>query len=218
MSNSNGSHIGGFAQPRFYGILDTGYVSPEAYRSKCEALLHGGADIIQLRAKRQSREEKRAILRAILPLFEGGSVPLILNDDLELALEFPAVGLHIGQDDISVTSAREALGCERVLGLSTHSPEQAAGAIAQRELLHYFAVGPVFSTQTKPDYIPVGLELVRHVASLNPPLPWVCIGGISRSNAQQVIDAGAKGLVAVSDPLLDADTAAAVAAYKSLLA
>lgn len=205
-----------FAQPRFYGILDTGYVAAEAYVAKCAALLAGGADIIQLRAKKQSRLEKKAILEQIIPLFVGTNVPLVLNDDLELALEFPGIGLHIGQDDIPVAQARAALGAERVLGLSTHSPEQAAAAIAQAQLLHYFAVGPVFSTQTKPDYIPVGLQLVRHVAGLRPPLPWVTIGGINRNNAQEVIAAGAQGLVAVSDPLLDADTAAAVAQYKAL--
>lgn len=205
-----------FAQPRFYGILDTGYVAPESYVAKCEALLAGGAQIVQLRAKRQTRDQMRAILEQLVPLFAQSVVPLVVNDDLELALEFPGVGLHIGQDDIPVGQARAALGNQRVLGLSTHSPEQAADAITRAHLLHYFAVGPVFPTQTKPDYIPVGLELVRHVAGLTPPLPWVCIGGINRGNASEVVAAGAPGLVAVSDPLLAADTAAAVATYRAL--
>lgn len=205
-----------FAQPRFYGILDTGYVALECCVAKCRALLEGGAQIVQLRAKRQTRDQMRAILEQIAPLFTHSTVPLVVNDDLELALEFPGVGLHIGQDDIPVEQARTTLGTQRVLGLSTHSPAQAAAAIARAHLLSYFAVGPVFSTQTKPDYIPVGLELVRHVAALRPPLPWVCIGGINRDNAKQVIAAGAQGLVAVSDPLLDANTAAAVATYCAL--
>lgn len=184
--------------------------------AKCRALLEGGAQVVQLRAKDQNRDETRILLCQILPLFARTEVPLIVNDDLELALEFPEIGLHIGQDDIPVEQARAALGKGRLLGLSTHSPEQAAAAIARADLLDYFAVGPVFATQTKPDYIPVGLELVRHVASLNPPLPWVCIGGINRNNAQQVIAMGAQGLVAVSDPLLDSNTAAAVAGYRAL--
>lgn len=216
-SPSDGGHHR-LAQPRFYGILDTGYVAPGSYVAKCKALLAGGAEIIQLRAKKQSRDAMRAILEQIIPLFERCPVPLIVNDDLELALEFPGLGLHIGQDDIPVPQARAALGSGRVLGLSTHSPEQAAGALLQAHLLDYFAVGPVFATQTKPDYIPVGLDLVRHVAGLRPPLPWVCIGGVNLANAQRVIDAGACGLVAVSDVLLAEDTAAAVARYRALWA
>ncbi|WOO41905.1 thiamine phosphate synthase [Rubellicoccus peritrichatus] len=202
-----------FPQASFYGILDTGYVLREHCLEKCKALIAGGAGVVQLRAKKQSRDERRDILQEILPLFESGAVPLILNDDLELALEFPIVGLHVGQDDIPIEEAREALGANRYLGLSTHSPDQAAGALDRAHLLDYFAVGPVFATQTKPDYIPVGLELVKHVASLNPPLPWYCIGGISRSNCNQVKAAGAKGLVAVSDVLCADDTAAAVGEY-----
>lgn len=212
----SGAAAAGFSQPRFYGILDTGYVAPQDMVPKCRALLSGGAQIVQLRAKKQTRDEMRMILCQILPLFMKSGVPLIVNDDIELALEFPGLGLHIGQDDIPVPQARAALGTGRVLGLSTHSPEQAAGAIAQAHLLDYFAVGPVFATQTKPDYIPVGLDLVRHVAGLRPPLPWVCIGGINADNAQQVIDAGAQGLVAVSDVLLAEDTASAVARYCAL--
>ncbi len=199
-----------FAQCRVYGILDTGYVPPERLKEKCRALLAGGAGIVQLRAKKESPAQRRDILSQIFPLFEDSSVPLILNDDLETALAFPRVGLHVGQDDLPVAQARAALGPERILGLSTHSPAQAQGAIAQADLLDYFAVGPVFATPTKPDYTPVGLELVKYVAGLNPPLPWFCIGGVKRENATEVIAAGAQGLVAVSDILLADDTAEAV--------
>lgn len=195
--------------PRVYGILDTGYTTPENRLAKCRALIAGGADIIQLRAKDQSQSATREILRQLLPLFADVATPLVLNDDWQLALEFPQVGVHVGQDDDPVAVVRDALGPDRILGLSTHSPEQAAGAIAQAGLLDYFAVGPVFATPTKPDYTPVGLELVRHVAGLKPALPWFCIGGVKRDNASQVIEAGAQALVAVSDLLLADDTVSA---------
>lgn len=202
-----------FPQSNFYGILDTGYVARGRCLEKCQALIDGSAGVVQLRAKKQSQAERRDILQEILPLFENSTVPLILNDDLELALEFSTVGLHVGQDDIPVEEARAALGNARYLGLSTHSPDQAVGALERAHLLDYFAVGPVFATQTKPDYIPVGLELVKHVASLKPQLPWYCIGGINRSNHNQVKAAGARGVVAVSDVLCADDTAAAVREY-----
>lgn len=198
-------------QGRFYGILDTAWIPRAQCLAKCKALLDGGAAIIQLRAKRETRQERRSILDEILPLFQHSTVPLILNDDHELALDYPSLGLHVGQDDLPVEQARQALGPDRCLGLSTHSPDQAHAAIAQAHLLSYFAVGPVFATQTKPDYSPVGLDLVRYVAELRPPLPWYAIGGINRSNATTVTDAGAPGLVAVSDVLCDADTAQATA-------
>ncbi|WP_309399376.1 thiamine phosphate synthase [Cerasicoccus maritimus] len=195
--------------PRVYGILDTGYVVPENWISKCQALLDGGADVIQLRAKGSTRDQRRQLLESILPLFALSSTPLVLNDDWELALEYEGVGVHVGQDDSPVEEVRAALGPDRVLGLSTHSPAQADGAIALANQLTYFAVGPVFATPTKPDYTPVGLELVRYVAEQRPPLPWFCIGGVKRSNACQVIEAGAQALVAVSDILCADNTAAA---------
>jgi thiamine-phosphate pyrophosphorylase len=201
----------------FYAILDTGYVPGEQLVGKCRALLAGGADIIQLRAKREDTATRIEILKSLVPLFADTDVPLVVNDDLEAALAFPGLGLHVGQDDLPPGEARERLGPSRVLGLSTHSPQQAAGAIACAEALDYFAVGPVFATPTKPDDTPVGLELVRHVAGLDAPLPWFAIGGIKRHNVDQVLAAGAMRVVAVSDVLQADDSAGVVSDYRRAL-
>ncbi len=196
---------------RFYAILDTGYVDPAQLADKAEALLKGGAGILQLRAKGLTTAQREVLLLSLLPLCsQYPDVPLVINDDLELAMNYPGVGLHVGQEDTAVQRARELLGPDRMIGLSTHSLEQAQNAIALREYLSYFAVGPVFPTQTKPDYIPVGLKLVSQVAALEPPLPWFCIGGINRKNIGQVLEAGAKAIVVVSDVLTAKDTAQAV--------
>lgn len=174
----------------------------------CSALLRGGAGILQVRAKKQSPAERKRLALLAAPLCEQHRVPLIINDDLELALTIPNAGLHIGQDDMPVAEARAALGSERIIGLSTHSLEQAEKALALEEgLLDYFVTGPVFPTQTKPDYIPVGLQLVGEVAALRKKinrsgLPWYCIGGINRGNLAQVLSAGAERVVIVSDLLL----------------
>lgn len=204
--------------PRVYGILDTGYVTPQDWVSKCQALLDGGADIVQLRAKGTTRAQRRELLESILPLFALSPTPLVLNDDWELALEYDQIGVHVGQDDTPVAEVRSALGLDRVLGLSTHSPAQADAAMAIAEQLTYFAVGPVFATQTKPDYTPVGLELVSYVAGRKPSLPWFCIGGVSRANAKRVITAGAEALVAVSDLLCAENTATAVQELRATFA
>ncbi|KAF0094199.1 MAG: thiamine-phosphate pyrophosphorylase [Puniceicoccaceae bacterium 5H] len=203
----------------FYGILDTGYVSDHAWEDKCRALIDGGADIIQLRAKHETPDQRRTLLERILPLFEHIDTPLVINDHLELALAYPRLGLHLGQDDMSVAEARKQLGPDRVLGLSTHSPQQAADAmLLHGQHLNYFAVGPVYATPTKPTYEPVGLELVRHVAALQAPLPWFAIGGVNRQTIAEVKAAGAPRVVVVSDVLKASDTAAAVREIRQAMA
>lgn len=196
---------------RFYGILDTGYLAADQLRGACKALLAGGADIIQLRAKKQSVDEYRAMLQDVLPVMRETDVPLIINDSIELALEFTECGLHLGQDDLPIPEARKLLGPDRILGLSTHSVEQAEEALKLADLLTYFCIGPVFPTQTKPDYIPVGLNLVTQVTQINNGrLPLFCIGGITRRNVHHVRQAGGDRVVVVSDVLLAEDQADAV--------
>ncbi len=183
---------------RFYAILDTGYAPADRLPDFCRAVLAGGADIVQLRAKMAATAHRIALLRSLAPLCAAAGVPLVCNDDLEAALAVPGVGLHVGQEDLAPDTARVALGPERILGLSTHSLAQARGALAWGGVLNYFAVGPVFPTGTKPDYPAVGFELVRAVAALAPPGPWFCIGGINHRNVVQVRAAGARAVVAVS--------------------
>lgn len=97
-----------------------------------------------------------------------------------------------------------------MLGLSTHSIEQAKSADALNGILDYFAVGPVFATNTKPGRPAVGLELVSSVADFKPCLPWFAIGGINKSTARKVRSAGAERIVAVSDVLVPQDTTGAI--------
>jgi thiamine-phosphate pyrophosphorylase len=155
------------------------------------------------------------------PAHHGGNrVPfLVINDDVELGARTAGAGLHLGQDDRPATAARTGIGPDRVLGLSTHSWEQAQAAMAlPAGVLSYFCVGPLFATPTKPDYTPVGLELVRRVAAARPALPWFVIGGITRANLGAVIAAGAPRVVVVSDVLRAEDPAAAVRAIRGQLA
>lgn len=199
---------------KLYAIIDSGYVPSTRWEEVASALLKGGADLLQVRAKDVSTAERRQLVERLLPIAREFGTRLIVNDDIEVAMAFPTVGLHVGQDDIDVLAARKQLGDARVLGLSTHSIDQAKAAIALAKDLDYFAVGPVFATPTKPTYEPVGLGLVTAVSRLNPPLPFFCIGGINRNTVHQVIEAGATRIVAVSDLLLAEDVAAATATLK----
>lgn len=203
----------------FYAILDTGWVPPTLWKEKCRQLLAGGADLVQLRAKKESSATRITLLEEILPLFSEHSTPLIINDDIDLCLRYPGLGLHVGQDDLPAAEARQRLGPDRVLGLSTHSIEQAKKAIdLGPSVLSYFAIGPIFTTPTKPDYTPVGLELVRQVSELKPPLPFFCIGGITRQNLSQVKAAGGDKIVIVSDILSAPDSKRAVEEVKARFA
>lgn len=204
----------------FYGIVDMGYVAPEMLFDKCVQIADAGVKIIQLRAKKEDSPTRRNLAFELLPIFKKRQdVFFIINDDIELAAEIcsliPNAGLHIGQDDGDPKSVRAEIGYDRVLGLSTHSIEQAAAADNLNDVLDYFAVGPVYATNTKPGRPAVGLELVEKVAASNPRLPWFCIGGVNAKTAAQVRKAGGQRIVAVSDVLVKNDTTEAV---KSLVA
>jgi thiamine-phosphate pyrophosphorylase len=141
-------------------------------------------------------------------------VPLIINDHPELAREIDAEGVHIGQDDISVAAARSIIGHDRIVGRSTHSPEQATRAADDGA--DYIGFGPLFATPTKPDYVPIGLQ---HIACVHErvSVPIFCIGGIKLGNLPEVIAAGAKRVVIVSGLLQAPDIAQYARSAKELL-
>lgn len=207
---------------RLYCILDTQYVRAPRWKDTCRALIDGGADLVQIRAKDVDAFERRALVEEVLPLFSAGGsgagIPLVINDDVAVANELGLAGAHVGQDDLPPQECANLLGPGRLLGMSTHSLQQARQALALGpRVLSYFAVGPVFATPTKPTYAAVGLELVRQVAALRPALPVFCIGGVNRDTVRSVVDAGATRVVVVSAVLTARDPAAAAAEIKRQL-
>jgi thiamine-phosphate pyrophosphorylase len=145
----------------------------------------------------------------------GLSKPLfILNDHPGLAEEIGADGVHVGQDDLSIDTAREQAGAERLVGKSTHSLGQAIAA--EREGADYIGVGPLFATPTKPDYLPVGLGLIAQVAE-KVRVPQFGIGGVNEKTLPAVLAAGAKRVVIVSDLLRSADIPAYCARVRTSL-
>ena len=118
----------------------------------------------------------------------------ILNDRPDLVRATDADGVHVGQDDTAVTQARELIGADRLIGLSTHSPKQIDAAAGTD--VDYIGVGPVHETPTKPGRPAVGLELVRYAAA-NAAVPFFAIGGIAPANIAAVADAGAARIAVV---------------------
>ncbi len=154
----------------------------------------GGADVIQLRDKESAAGEIVETGRAIRKAVGKDNVIFIVNDRPDIALAVGADGVHLGQDDLPVMAARSILGKDKIIGLSTHSLEQAAEA--QNSGADYIGVGPVFSTPTKPGYKAVGLELIKKVKNISR-VPFVVIGGIDESNIDDVIAAGGSRVAVV---------------------
>jgi thiamine-phosphate pyrophosphorylase len=171
------------------------------------AALGGGVDIVQLREKDLPRREIELAALTFRRLCDTYSALFIVNDDPELARACNADGVHVGQDDTPVAEARELLGPEAIIGLSTHSEEQIAASAGAP--VDYISVGPVWETPTKAGRPGVGLELVSHAAQAAPH-PFFAIGGIDAANAGQVVDAGAQRLGVVR-AIRDADAPSAVA-------
>ena len=190
------------ARARLYAIVDTGYVELDRIPHVTEQLVLGGVDLIQLRAKKQRLEEIVQLgqsMRDVIPL----NGPLfILNDHPELVPGLGADGIHVGQDDLSVTEARAQACVDVVVGKSTHSLGQAIAA--EKEGADYMGVGPIYATLTKPDYSPVGLALIGQVSAAVR-VPQFCIGGVNDRTLPEVIAAGARRVVIVSALLQSED-------------
>jgi thiamine-phosphate pyrophosphorylase len=180
---------------RLYGILDLNYVDDSDVVSVAEAMIKGGVDLIQLRGKERSIDELTGLAAKLHQLTAVSSTPLIVNDHAEIARKVSVEGVHVGQDDDSITLLRQKAGRELLVGKSTHNLGQALAA--QREGVDYIGFGPIFATPTKPDYVPIGLSGIKRVHA-EVSLPIFCIGGINIDNLQSVIGAGAKRVVMVS--------------------
>lgn len=202
---------------QLYAIVDLGYVKPENAVAAAQALLAGGADVLQLRAKGHAEQDIEELSRMILPLCREASVPFIVNDYPAIAAAIGADGVHIGQDDGTLAAVREIVGPDMIVGRSTHSPDQARSAL--EEGFDYIGFGPLFPTPTKLGRPGIGIENIAAVqAEVGLQIAVFCIGGIKRDNLPQVLSAGAKNAVIVSDLLAAPDITAAVMEAKSALA
>jgi thiamine-phosphate diphosphorylase len=179
------------------------------------AALDGGVDIVQLREKEFGRDEIERSARTFRRICDTYSALFVVNDDPWLARTCDADGVHVGQDDVSAAEAREVLGPEAIVGLSTHSEEQLRASAA--EPVDYVSVGPIWETPTKEGRPGIGLGLIEHAAA-RAPHPFFAIGGIDADNAPQVVAAGARRLCVVRAVRDAADPAATAAALRGALA
>ena len=178
--------------------------------AKVEQVLKAGVAMLQYRNKAMSRDKRLLQARELAPLARGYGVPLIINDDLDIALAVGANGVHLGKDDGDIGAARAQLP-GRILGASCYDNLDKAKA-AVRAGADYVAFGSVYPSPTKPDAVRAPLSLFSHDLRV----PRCAIGGITLKNAPALIAAGASLLAVISD-LFDApDITARAAAYRKL--
>jgi thiamine-phosphate pyrophosphorylase len=179
----------------------------------CEAALRGGAAVLQYRDKTDDHTRRREEAGALVALSARFGVPLLVNDDVELAVHAGAAGVHLGEDDADVASARQRLGESAVIGVSCYDSLERARDLALTGV-NYLAFGAFFPSPTKPHARRATPELLTAARTLGRPL--VAIGGLTPDNAQTLLDAGADFLAVISGVFAANDPEAAARRYITL--
>lgn len=185
--------------PGLYGITAEKFSNGRTNIQVVEQMIKSGLKIIQYREKRPSKSYNTILeeCRQIRALTRAAGVSFIVNDYVDVAMLVDADGVHVGQDDLPVAEVKKLLGRDKIIGLSTHSPQQAKDAV--RAGADYIGVGPIFATKTKDDVCdPVGFSYLDWVIE-NISLPFVAIGGIKLHNVDQIVRRGAETICLVTE-------------------
>ncbi len=193
-------------------ITDATLIPGRGHVALAAAALAGGADMIQLRDKGGNLRALLPQAREILALCRSHGALFIVNDRLDLALAVGADGVHVGQEDLPAEAARRLLPPGGILGVSTHSVEQAEAA--RQAGADYIGFGPMFPTGTKnTGYAPQGLAVLRRIRAATA-LPILAIGGITLANVEDVVKAGATAPAVISAIAAAPNVQAAAAAFR----
>lgn len=180
---------------RLYAVTDRSWTGKQSLYEQVECALKGGVTCVQLREK--GMDEDRLVEEAaeIAALCRRYGVPFLINDNVDVALRCGADGVHVGQDDMAAAQVRQRVGRDRIVGVSTHSVEQALEAV--KNGADYLGVGAAFSTSTKRDANVLPRGVLRDICEAVD-VPVVAIGGISRANIMQLSGTGVDGVALVS--------------------
>lgn len=181
-------------RPGLYGITDSRLTPPDRLLASVEAALRGGAVMIQYREKHAPAAERLAQARSLQTLCQSAGVPLLINDDPELARRVNAAGAHVGQGDASVAEARKLLGDQAIIGVTCHA-DLALGQAGLSQGADYLAFGRFFTSSTKPGAPAASPAVLTEAKALG--LPLTAIGGVTAENGEPLIRAGADLLAVV---------------------
>ena len=196
-------------QLRLYAVTDRAWArDTEGLLRQVAEAIDGGAGIVQLREKHLGQADFLAEAERFVALCREKGAVSIINDDVEIAAQVGADGVHVGQEDLEAGRARQVLGPDKLLGVSAHSVAEALAAPAAGA--DYLGVGAAFVTGTKTDAKPISRETIRAITAAVD-IPVVAIGGISRDNILELRDCGLDGVAVVSALFAQADVKAAAA-------
>ncbi len=180
-----------------YVITDEKLIPRKGFVETVEKAIKGGARIVQLREKESSNEEVSRLAGELLKVTRRYSVPLIVNDYLEIARDVGAEGVHLGQHDPSVEEARRVLGKRAIIGVSCYGSIE-RGVEAHRNGADYLAFGTPFFTPTKPVRQPTSFEVLTQAKIVIPKTPIFAIGGITPQNIASVLETGVDGVAVIT--------------------
>lgn len=196
-----------------YAVTDRAWLNGETLYSQVEKALKGGATFVQLREK--TIDEKTFLQEAIeiQKLCKQYNVPFVVNDNVDIAIQMNADGVHVGQDDMEAGNVRQKLGANKIVGVSAQTVEQAL--LAQSRGADYIGVGAVFPTGSKDDAVEVSHQTLKEICkAVN--IPVVAIGGISKNNVSQLAGSGICGIAVISAIFAQKDIEAATKELRTL--
>jgi thiamine-phosphate pyrophosphorylase len=196
-----------------YAITDCANTTEQELLEKSENILKTGISLFQYRNKESDQQKKKRLAQALQSLCHQYNVPFIVNDDVSLAREITADGVHLGKDDGHIHLARETLGT-KIIGISCYN-DIARAIKAEQDGADYIAFGAFFPSVTKPDAKKAEIELVKQAKS-QLSIPVVAIGGITPENAKPLIDANIDYLAVISGLYSASDTIKATQNYNDL--
>lgn len=180
---------------RLYAVTDRSWLGGETIFDQVEKAVRGGASCVQLREKELGHEDFLAEAKEMAKLCKRLGVKLIINDNVDVALESGADGVHVGQDDMQAMDVRRRIGPDKILGVTAKTVEQAQAAEAAGA--DYLGSGAVFGSATKTDAKPMDMDTLRSIcASVG--IPVVGIGGVNRENIARLAGSGVAGAAVVS--------------------
>lgn len=180
---------------KLYLVTDRQWLNGRKLTDDLEKAILGGVTIIQLREKNLTNKEFINIAKDVKKLCQKYDIPLIINDNLEVALAVDSDGIHIGQDDLPALIVRKQIGTNKILGVSVHNLEEALQA--KRDGADYVGVGAIFPTETKNDATNITLDKLQEICS-NIDIPVVAIGGITIDNVSKLKNINIAGVAVVS--------------------
>ena len=180
---------------KLYAVTDRSWLRGEPLSAQVEKALRGGATFVQLREKQLERDQFLQEALEIAALCRQYNVPFVINDNVEIALECHADGVHVGQEDMAASEARRLLGPDKIIGVTCKTVEQAV--LAEKQGADYIGSGAMFPSTAKPDAKGISFETLKAICR-SVSIPVIAIGGISQNNVTKLRDSGIAGVALVS--------------------